>query len=158
VIEIESGPKGVFDEIANRLDHPPLMWDPKNALDEDKSYRDRRVIGVVEDRKERASTVKGQPDYAYTVLRLQDGTRVAVPWWNTVLRSQIAKHDPQPGDTVGIEYMGSKPNSDPSLADIELYDVIVRKVPGRPKVVSDTTEEESGEDEEPGDLPMASDA
>ena len=100
------------------------------------------MIGIVEDRDLRASTVRGQPDYAYTVLRLKDGTRVGVPWWNTVLRSQVAKHNPQPGDMVGVEYMGSKPNSDPSLADIELYDVIVRKATGRPTLVPDKVGDE----------------
>ncbi len=66
---------------------------------------------------------------------------MAVRCWATVLKSKVAHYDPRPGDAIGIEYTGSKPNSDPKLADIELYEVNVQKPPGRPVAVPQTPQD-----------------
>ena len=162
VVQVESGGPDAFDEIEDRLDHPPLLWDPKEALkDPDKCYRERRVIGVVEERETRTSTLKGSSDYEHTVLRLRDGTRVGVPWWGTVLKNAVVRYDPRIGDTVGIEYMGTKPNSDPSLADIELFDVIVRRglsgIPETHRVLAQEIDSIKLEQGMGDDLPMPPD-
>ena len=121
-----------FDELEERLDNPPRDWDPRGSLkDSDTAYRERRVIGTVEERE----TLLGMQDKSYErlIVKLRgEATRVSIRCWGAVLSSKVRAKDPQPGDRVGLEYQGSKPNSDPSLGDIELYELDVIKAPRAP--------------------------
>lgn len=152
ILEHETDP---YEELTERLDHKPLFWDPeKTAKEPERAYQSGRILGIVEERETRESTYKKPDDpdrfYEVTLVRMQDGTRVEVSWWNTVLKGKIAKYDPRPGDFVGVEFMGTKANAEPGWNDIKLYDAVVRKAPAKPTVVPDG--------EEDGGQPVSADA
>jgi hypothetical protein len=137
-------PEDPFDELEDKLDHPALDWDPRGVLkDAEAIYTERRVVGTVEDR-ETLTGMQKKP-YERLIVKLRgEATRVSVRCWGTVLSSKVRQRDPRPGDLVAVEYFGSKPNSDPDLADIELFEMHVHK----PAPTIAAVEDPDGSDED----------
>ena len=126
---------------------------PKDA-DPDEWVVSESVVGVVEYLEGRESEFG---PYTMAELRQKSGERVQVHMFGTVLKrwGQVLR----PGDGVAVTYLGTRPSTMQGGKDYDNYSVIVVR-DGRRVSQSQVLgrDDEPAQDEEPGGLPMASDA
>ena len=113
-----------FDEISDRLDHPPLTWAPKgaiNGIDAEQQHVAPKVAGVVE-----AIDVWESEYGPYPVvdLKLKDGTRVRVHGFSTVLKRRLGEIDPQINELIGVAYLGEVKSRNPGRKSYSNFAVV----------------------------------
>jgi hypothetical protein len=95
-----------FAELQDRLDHQPLTWSPKgfiDGIDVGQQHQEPKVAGVVEQVDVWESHYG---PYPVVDLKLKDGTRVRIHGFSTVLKRRLGEIDPQPGELIGVSYLG----------------------------------------------------
>lgn len=83
-----------MSSITDRLEKDVAAWRPDP---EDK------LVGTVVEVDERVSDYG---PYPLLIVETEDGDEVAVHAFHTVLKNELARKRPQPGDTIGIVYRG----------------------------------------------------
>jgi hypothetical protein len=79
------------------------------------------VAGVVEEKDVRENEYG---IYPVIVVKLNDGRRVQVSAFETVLRNRLAERDPKIGERVGILYLGLAQSKRPGRKDYHNFNVI----------------------------------
>jgi hypothetical protein len=82
--------------LEDRLEQFPEAWRPKEG---------EKVVGTVLEISERASEYADEP-YVVIVVLTDEGREYAVHAFHTVLRNEVARLGPKPGDRLGLKYFG----------------------------------------------------
>lgn len=99
----------------DRLDQEVTAWRPEPG---DKIYG--KVVDISENQGE-------YEPYPLLEIETADGAMVAVHAFHTVLKSELAKKRPSPGDSIGIKYLGKTAGK-----DYEGYRVIIDRAAPTP--------------------------
>ncbi len=153
IVERECGGADVFSALEDAVEHPPVKWTPKQIPKDEKPSEwvvSDKVAGIVDYLEWR------EGDFGkYRIVHLvrKDRSRVQVSGFGVTLAAWFKVL--QVGDGVAISYLGTAPASITGYKDYDRYDCVVIRN-GRRISRHEPVEVET-EDEEAGDLPMASD-
>jgi hypothetical protein len=101
-----------FDRtLADRLDSDAEAWRPEPG---------DRVIGTVIDVDSRTSEFG---TYPIVVIETDDGNEISIHGFHTVLKNEFARRPPQPGERIGVKYLGKN-----AKGGYEAYRVVFDKV------------------------------
>jgi hypothetical protein len=95
--------------IAERLESNAEAWKPEEGA---------KLIGTVVETDERESK---HGNYPLVVVETDDGDEIAVHCFHTVLKNEVERKRPEPGDLIGIVYRGL------SAKGYESYKVVLER-------------------------------
>lgn len=109
-------------DLVEALDHQAVAWVPQDVGD--------KITGVVVERYQ-VDTDYGTGVAEALDIQTSSGMIAAVRGYGQVLDSQIRRRDPQPGDRIGISYLGLVESKAKGHQPYRNFRVVVRPAAGK---------------------------